>query len=270
VVLSIAQKGKVLLRSDPIEFPEWVSVQAAAGRSFSSAAGLDQEDLYLKWQANAWYAGGAAAPPPIVQRAKKEASGVVRINLESGRVENLTSDKAPPFLAASLPKQLQSATSHPYSDGVAWQTKPWIVDGVVAALDRKDSGEKEDLLLKAWDLATGMERPSVELRMGKSLVAEVTLNKCHVLLRERDKIEQSTWWVYGCPLGKLEAELPYLPNTESTTILGAHLYCAVAEPVKKLATQVLQGRTLKAIDLKSGKPLWDWPLERHHMLPPRP
>jgi len=96
IVLDTTQEGKKVLESQPVSFPDWVSVGVSHGRSFASSARTDGEGgLLLTWQARAWYAGGAAPPPEVERAARKSASGVARIDLKSGRVEALESNKIP-------------------------------------------------------------------------------------------------------------------------------------------------------------------------------
>jgi hypothetical protein len=105
LVLDTAQKGKLLRESDLVTFPEWVAIGAAYGRSFRSTACLEQGELYLVWEARAWYAGGAAPPPKVERAARKEASGVARIDLKSGRVEALEGPQVPPKIPVQIPTE---------------------------------------------------------------------------------------------------------------------------------------------------------------------
>jgi hypothetical protein len=86
LVFDTTQKGKCVLQSDPIALAPWVAVGPAHGRSFASAARLDKGGLLYHWQARAWYAGGARPTPEIEQAARKEASGVALVKLETGKV----------------------------------------------------------------------------------------------------------------------------------------------------------------------------------------
>jgi hypothetical protein len=92
-LIVIDKEGKRVLESDPIKFPDWVSVQTAYGRSFQSGARLDGKSALLSWQARAFYAGGARPTPQIEKAARKDASGVSRINLETGKVEALSAEQ---------------------------------------------------------------------------------------------------------------------------------------------------------------------------------
>src|SRR5262249_37735858 len=104
VVLDTTQEGKKLLESQPVEFPGWGAVAVAQGGSCASSARTDGEGgLLLTWEARAWYAGGARPTPEIERRARKSASGVMRIDLKSGRVETLEGDKIPKGTPLTVP-----------------------------------------------------------------------------------------------------------------------------------------------------------------------
>ena len=67
VVLDTAAKGKQILESEPVVFPDWVATGLVGGKSFTSSGKLYQGDLLLSWQANASYWGGAKPPPRVEQ-----------------------------------------------------------------------------------------------------------------------------------------------------------------------------------------------------------
>ncbi len=89
--------GKLLLEAKPLGFPGWVSVEPAYGLSFRSGARTDGKSLWLTWEANAFYAGGARPTPEIEKAARKAASGVAHVDLETGKVEALDADKSKRF-----------------------------------------------------------------------------------------------------------------------------------------------------------------------------
>src|SRR5262249_30889120 len=95
VVLDLSAEGQLLGKSDPVVFPDWVVLGVAHGRSFTSTGRIDQGNLYLTWEARAWYAGGARPTPEIERAARKEARGVAKVNLDSGKVEMLKPEEAP-------------------------------------------------------------------------------------------------------------------------------------------------------------------------------
>lgn len=89
VLIFDTQEGKLLLQSAAISLPDWVSVGTALGRSFHSTAQMDNNAVLLIWEARAWYAGGAAPPPAVEGAARKEASGVLQIHVQTGQMSKV-------------------------------------------------------------------------------------------------------------------------------------------------------------------------------------
>jgi hypothetical protein len=88
VVALDAATGKTVGKSDPISMPEWASSAPTYGRSFRTAAraaGKGDEAL-VAWEARAFYAGGAAPSAEILRNAMKDASGLARVDLATGKV----------------------------------------------------------------------------------------------------------------------------------------------------------------------------------------
>jgi hypothetical protein len=109
VVLDAKQKGKRLLESKSVVFPGWVSVGVAYGRSFAATARLADGSLLLAWEARGWYSGGARPTPEVERAARKEASGVARIDLRSGQVEHVANEKIPKDMPPRVPGELRTA-----------------------------------------------------------------------------------------------------------------------------------------------------------------
>jgi hypothetical protein len=80
------ETGKTLIKSDPIEMPDWAVAGHTHGLSFRTGARVEQDAVIVAWQANAFYAGGPPPPPEVVKAAQKEAVGVASIDLKTGKV----------------------------------------------------------------------------------------------------------------------------------------------------------------------------------------
>ena len=89
VLLIDTATGKTVAKSDAIELPDWATTAKVYGRSFRIGAQPDGDKVLLVWQANAFYAGGAAPPPEVEAAARKEATGVVTIDPASGKLAKL-------------------------------------------------------------------------------------------------------------------------------------------------------------------------------------
>src|SRR5262249_50219752 len=79
--------GQKVAESAAITFPDWVNVGLAHGRSFAASGVVHKGELYLRWQARSWYAGGARPTPEVEAAARKTAEGVARVDLKTGKVE---------------------------------------------------------------------------------------------------------------------------------------------------------------------------------------
>ncbi len=82
-----AANGHILTNSQPIVFPEWIAVEGGIGLGFTSFATVDGNTLNLYWHAWRQLVGGAAQSAAAIAAAKKDETGVARVDLESGRVE---------------------------------------------------------------------------------------------------------------------------------------------------------------------------------------
>ena len=81
-----AGNGHILTNSQQIVFPEWIAVEGGIGLGFTSFAAVDGNTLNLYW--HAWrQLVGAAPSAAAIAAAKKDETGVARVDLESGRVE---------------------------------------------------------------------------------------------------------------------------------------------------------------------------------------
>jgi hypothetical protein len=277
VVLDTTDKGKQVRISEPVVFPDWVSVAVTYGRTFSAHAYVDKGDLVYKWQANAFYAGGAPPPPEVVKAAMKEASGVARINLESGKVAMLPADKAPMETKVKLPDELAKIKSQQYWTGSDWKTDLFVIGKTVSALSVKQAGGVSELALKRWDLETGKALNTVELMRGKELWPQVSLDRKYVFVHQALVKEQLppgdyAWWVFSLETGKQVGKFPFEGTMNNVTVIGPRAYyLVVSQKIGPIAIMhMMQPRFLRAIDLKSGKMAWQHPVEGQKMLPPLP
>jgi hypothetical protein len=273
LTLDTSAKGKKVRESDAVAFPEWVSVGGGYDRSFASSGRVRDGSLLLTWEARAWYAGGARPSPEVEKRARKLESGVAKVNLDSGKVEMLSADKAP--AGPALPKELAKVVSHQYWTGSDWQKKPIVAGKVVAALEATDlGGGKSALTLKRWDLATGKEEESVKLLEGKALWPQVSADGRHLFVHQALVKEQLpkgdyAWWVFDLESGKQVAKLPYEGQLTDAVVLGSRVYYLSYVPRKIGPGATVEPRSVKAVDLATGKQAWERPVEGVKVFPQR-
>jgi outer membrane protein assembly factor BamB len=280
-VLLLDADGKNVLESDPLEFPDWVTPGPTgrwSGRSFAAQPRVEKGELWLKWKASARYSGGAAPTPEILKAAMKDADGAARVNLESGKVEMLASDKAP--AAAEGPKvsdELKKLAGRQVFNGSEMEMQVTTVGDNAVAVDI-DSADKDrqQVVLKRWDLKTGKALDPVKLAEGGAYMNIPAPSAGMVLVRNvvaKPEADDAAWVVYSLETGKETARFAFEQGTADATVLGPRAYYVVQGQGKGPGVGGLPfalPRTLRAVDLKTGKRIWERPLEGVDNTPPPP
>jgi hypothetical protein len=258
--------GRRLMESEPAVFPDWVQVEEGPGHSFKAHWRREKGRLILDWQARAWY-NGAHPTPQAEAEARRYAEGQARIDVETGKVET-----APAELQISplrLPKELEKAVFR-------WQGP---VGNAHAALVMEESDGLQRLSLWTWD-AEKTQAPK-ELLTGKRVRTLPTLDSRFLCLREAvpspdqepapEDSKKYGWSIFAVDGGERVAWVPYVAGTEGVALVGPRAYCVVAGAFKgPLDKPFVRPRSLNAFDLKTGKPLWEHPVEGKSCLPPAP
>ena len=268
VLFDTSNRGKVVLRSDDLVFPEWVRVVPEDGYGFSVAANLDGTLLKLRWQARSWYAGGAPPPPDVEKKARRAASGLARIDLESGKARMLPGGAGP--ASVRLPAALKKVVSRSYFDGTDWSTKPIVVDGKVIALAVEKAPGEEKLVLRQWSVASGKATDSHELARGKELLPQLTLDGQHLLVQDEAAETAPRGKFFQLTTGKEVGRLNQAASLQGVSVVGPQAYFVAAPSGAPPQPGVVPTRYLQAVELKSGKALWRHPLGGPRPLPPRP
>jgi hypothetical protein len=257
VVLDLTHKGKRLLESEPVALPDWVHLDETTCRSFAARARLEKDRLTLEWEARA-----DGSP-------RRTAGGKASIDVETGKVEAAAADK--PFTPppAPLPKELEKAAPR-------WQGT--TADGRAAALVLDEADGRQTLSLWTWDPAGGKAGPPKELLAGRRLLALATIDGRHLLLRDADAADDGAgpderkkagWTVFAVDGGERVGEAPYEGGAHVAAVVGSHAFFLTAGPLKApIDKPFVQPRVLKAVDLASGKPLWERPVEGKPCTPP--
>ena len=258
-MLDVTRGGKPVLASNPVLLPEWVDALSSDPEVFQCRALLEAQTLVLAWEAHGRYSGGAPPPRQVVQQAASGASGVVRMDLETGRIE--TADAPPGVPRATL----READSPPASPDAIWHSEPWRTGDRLATLAMKEEGPGQSLHLETWSESSSETTPEqVELARGMGMAPSLSTDGKYVLV-EPDEPEpgprglQWPWWIFDATTGRRVATVPHEEGAQEPCVVGPRLYYLVREPARPSPGAEVR-TVLKARDLSSGALLWERPL----------
>jgi hypothetical protein len=273
VMLEVDDQCKVALISEPIVFPDWVTVTTVPNEDFSFEVWGNANELKLQWEAHARYRGGAAPSLQIQQQATHDASGVARVNVQTGWVEMLPPEEQ---VVRQFPKRLEEVDTASFKRGTRWDTGSWIAGEKVAALVFED-GEEPVLILKTWRLPAAEEETAAAVGRGRRLVPEVTPDGQYLFvyrkaISEGQRHEATRWQVFSVATGGLIASLTLERGAQELCVVGNRvLYIVEESPAVTGATKTGVYRSiLKTREMVSNKLLWERTLrERRASRPPR-
>ena len=262
--------GNLVLESDAVEMPEWVGVRAAPGQAFLTRWQVGEDALVLNWEVRTWYAGSKRPTPQMQAGARQHLEGAVRVLFESGTTT----------AAAPLP-QPPPAPSWPFAEDLQGMALRWEGRSGVCykAVVVEAAAGKETLVLRSWNYATHAPEVARELATGKALVVLPTTDERYLCVREAmpspdqrlseaDR-QRCDWTIFALETGARVASLPYVPGTQTVTILDGRAFVQIGGPLLGRINQPFnQPRTLRAVALKSGKILWERPLPSKIIMPP--
>lgn len=270
VVAFDAADGKKVFTSEALAFPEWVGIRLGpvssdAGRSFQSVVKVANGELYLRWRAAAWYWGGARPSPEIEAAARKNAEGVFQVNLTTGKVATVPVDRWPGDVKVSA--EIAKVATRPVGDLFA-EKRVRVVGEQAVAVEL----EQNKVVLRRWNLADAKPLDPVTLAEGEAFRIDFAQEAGKVLVHQTAP-EGKEWTVFDLTTGKQVAKLPFTPTTREATVIGARAFFVVNPPSKgprpgpfSFATL----RALQAVDLATGKTLWEHALEAERHSPPPP
>jgi hypothetical protein len=240
VALDLLHKGEVIFRSDSVDV-------APATEAFPEIVRwtLGQDQLCVSWETSGSVAGGAT------------------IDLANGRVQPQRDRSYFPLKAPQ--------------DFVKYQLR-WqgFVGCVYKALVLEETAAGQRLLLRGWDITSGLEGQSREVFHGARLVIQPTLNDRYVCVRDAvpspdhksDERGRHAWRIFDAATGDFVGRLSYEPGTQSIAVIGPRAFVLVAGPIAgSLRQPFASPRTIKAIDLATGKTIWERPAEEKRLTP---
>jgi hypothetical protein len=129
--------------------------------------------------------------------------------------------------------------------------------------------------LKLFDLASGREKETIRLLDGKSLWPLLSLDGRHLFIHQGVPKEQLpngdfAFWVFDLETGKQVGKVPFEQTSGGVAVVGDHALFLVVQPKSGGKASEKQGRSLRAINLKTGKTDWEHAVEPEVRLPPVP
>jgi hypothetical protein len=268
VVLDVTQKGKKVFQSAELPLAGGALTPQPGSVLLSVSAWLSRGDLVVKWVGAGYIHGGVTYERPAIEDMIRRARGVVRVGLgPRGFIEKLDPDTMPP---PALPEGLRYLNAPVgYPPGRLWYPRPHVavVGDKVATLVREEGDGKEKLVLQRWDLKTGKAEAPLTLREGRNLFWQMTLDGRHVFLAPPKSSRNGE--LYSLETGKKVATPP-VSLMQPVSVLGSRMYFLTEGPPKGKGHEVrVIKRVLKAMELKTGKVVWERQVEGVHILPPR-
>jgi hypothetical protein len=245
VGLDVTHNGEITFESQPIIVPTSI---ARHGQTLRWTTAKDELRL-------TWTDAGGTVP-----------SGGATVDLRDGHVQAQPEGAAALAGAAKPPVDLSKRV-------IRWQG---AVGRSYKALVLEETATGQRLVLQSWDAATGQPQPEHEMLQGKRLLVRATLNDRLLCLRDAvpspdqkaDEHGQHAWSVFDVRTGERVAGLPFAAGTQAVAVLGPRAYCLVAGVVPgSLGKPFVSPRVLKAVDLKTGKTLWERPAEGKRLTP---
>lgn len=268
--LDLKRDGECDSESDQVVFPAWVSTGEAPGRSFTAKWRLDKHYLRLDWQADAFYSGPMRPSREQETAARKHARGIAIIDLRSGQVEVRPAEKIEtPPPPPSLPEQLEK-------QAVRWQGQ---VGPLWKVLVLEEAEEGQRLLLHSWDPKRKKQPPPKELIRGRRLLVRTTLDEQVLCLREADpepdgksaptaNPARDFWWLFSVQTGDLIGRVPDEKGMHSLAVVGSRVFYLTGSLRRPLDRPRVQPRLLKAVDMTTGKKIWERPIAGKLFAPP--
>jgi hypothetical protein len=256
----VTRRGAVLLKSPPLTLPDWVVPCDGPGRSFTTHCCLEKDHLVLLWEAKSW-------PTGVKTGERRQATGACRIAVTNGQVQQLE----PPAAGPHPPPELDKLTSR-------WQGRS--ADQFKAVV-LEEEGLQQKLLLRTWDSAGNPVGSPRELLRGQRLLVLPTVDERFLCIRDASSSPDTRsseddrlrfgWTVVSVATGEAVERAPFVPGTQAIALQAPRLYVLVSGPVRgPIDRPFVPPRLLQAIDLKTGKRIWERPVEGKQLLPPDP
>jgi hypothetical protein len=262
LVLLDAQNGKELLRTVPIAFPDKVvlvplrappEAPRVAGRSFDCVTFADKKLFHIHWRSEVWGFEPGGPPRQAIRGWLTITEGGIQVDRGNGDIkllpaEDLPEPKVPESIREAGPRDVTILGDRVYAAGVG--------------------EDREVLVLRRWDLATGKALDRIPLRRQYRLQGQIERSGFVVVTNRFSpnvKPEDRFLWVHDLD-GRLVGRVPLPPEARGVHVVGPRAYFLAEEPDAGQRNPDW-GNRLAAYDLGSGKHLWTLPIDKERVTP---
>jgi outer membrane protein assembly factor BamB len=258
-----ARTGK-RLREAKVEAPDWVYfyfVNTRAALEIERRG--SSKGLLIKWTARdveTETRNSGTAPPPGASIGPEAASGVIRIDLDRGDVSVQTADKFQTDDAVERPKLPEGVRAAPYNrvqpERTFWsgEASPLVVGETLVAFEAETDGKDEVLYLHIWDWKTGKSKDRVKLFQGERARPTVYPETGRFALGTGKEVAY-----FSLETGNRE---PNVADANRNTTLSL-----VEPPWVEKGGEYRTSRTLRAVETKTVKVLWEREVEARRWVP---
>lgn len=233
---------------EPLQLPNWVAVDSIEEDDFSIAAGIQEQQLAVTWEAHSRYEGGAYPPAFVESASSHDEQRTITLNPETGEETAPDLVEMAPIGEAKLPQIPSTKRVVPYQSGAKWETQPWHYGSADLLLVR-DANEPGILLLRREDGAH--EAQEIRLTSDPNAVAAVTPDGSHIFIQQPGAKTPS--WPVFLTTGEQVAELPFEPGAGSVAVVNERVLYDVTDQ-----SDGILRRTLFSRDMQTAEPLWSF------------
>jgi hypothetical protein len=269
VTLDTAKSGELVQVSETVALPEWASIVDAHDRSFTFRWHTDKSRLVLTWEAKTWYAGPTEIMTQDEAVYRKQATGAVRFDPATAAFETQPAQPTP-----TAPRVFETWRELERLS-IRWQ-KRTANQLVLVTLD--EARGEQTLSLRTYDATTRQLQHAKALKNGERLTLLPTLDEQYLCVRDAapspdlaapDGEAAVQWTIVKADTGEAVAQVLHEPGTTAATVFDGRIYFLLAGRISGSVNRpFVVPRSVRAVDLRTGRMLWERPIGGKPAAPP--
>jgi len=259
-VIPITDFGKNVRQFDvPISPGVHASVDDHLGASFRVSARMDDDDIIISWDSHQQPVSHMVSATDARSKGRS-FSGIARINLRNGSIENVDPDELPNALKHSLPDKVTQLMK---TENL--HEPPWHVGSVLAAISRNKNGSSR-VVLKRWHYNSGDSMPTITLFDDGRTIRERSVDGRYILASRLaragdDTAEAYVWSLFSLETGARVAEFGHPSPSGRFLIVGSTMLEMLGRSASLTQGKwVAKPLRLQATSIDTGTNLWVHPI----------